>query len=119
MFSADVLPAKDDDAKDCASDEPMETTAAVKTVEAVSSTTSAPAAAAAAAARPARADVIRCGVVPPDVVRFEQLHSQCLRVDNLPPNYKNIVELRSLLSKHGMPPYCQVPRPADRYPAPR
>lgn len=39
---------------------------------------------------------------------FEDLHSKCLLINNLPLDYKDPIELRELFSKFHKPVYCQV-----------
>ena len=41
-------------------------------------------------------------------LRFEDLHSRCLFINNLPLDYKDPIELRELFSKFHKPVYCQV-----------
>ena len=36
------------------------------------------------------------------------LHSKCLYVDKLPPDYRDMAQFRRLFSKIVNPPYCQV-----------
>ena len=36
------------------------------------------------------------------------LHSKCLYVDQLPPDYRDMAQFRRLFSKVVNPPYCQV-----------
>lgn len=42
---------------------------------------------------------------PPTVT---SLHSKCLYVDQLPPDYRDMAQFRRLFSKIVNPPYCQV-----------
>ena len=52
--------------------------------------------------------VLECDFVLPHIISFNQLHSCCLLVDQLPTEYKNMMELRDIFSRLVIPPYCQV-----------
>ena len=52
--------------------------------------------------------VLECDFVLPEIISFDQLHSCCLLVDQLPADYKNLMDLRAIFSRLVMPPYCQV-----------
>lgn len=39
---------------------------------------------------------------------FEDLHSRCLLINNLPLDYKDPIELREVFSKFNKPVYCQI-----------
>jgi len=41
-------------------------------------------------------------------ISFKQLHSKCLYVDNLPPNYRDMATYRKIFSVIKNPPYCQI-----------
>jgi len=41
-------------------------------------------------------------------VTIRSLHSKCLYVDQLPPNYRDMGEFRRVFSTIVNPPYCQV-----------
>lgn len=41
-------------------------------------------------------------------IAYSQLHSKCLYVDNLPPNYRDMAKFREIFSVVKNPPYCQV-----------
>ena len=41
-------------------------------------------------------------------IAFRQLHSKCLYVDQLPPNYRDMATYRRVFSVVRNPPYCQV-----------
>jgi len=41
-------------------------------------------------------------------ISFKQLHSKCLYVDNLPPNYRDMTTYRKIFSVIKNPPYCQI-----------
>ena len=43
------------------------------------------------------------------------LHSKCLYVDQLPPDYRDMAQFRRLFSKVVNPPYCQVRIPPASY----
>ena len=42
-------------------------------------------------------------------ISLRQLHSKCLYVDRLPPNYRDMANYRKIFSVVKNPPYCQVP----------
>ena len=44
-------------------------------------------------------------------ISYTQLHSKCLYVDNLPPNYRDLAGYRKMFSVVRNPPYCQVHNP--------
>ena len=44
------------------------------------------------------------------------LHSKCLYVDQLPPDYRDMAQFRRLFSKIVNPPYCQVWRISPKIP---
>jgi hypothetical protein len=41
-------------------------------------------------------------------ISLKQLHSKCLYVDHLPPNYRDMAAYRKIFSVVKNPPYCQV-----------
>ncbi len=41
-------------------------------------------------------------------ISLKQLHSKCLYVDRLPPNYRDMAAYRKMFSVLKNPPYCQV-----------
>ena len=41
-------------------------------------------------------------------VTLKSLHSKCLYIDRLPPNYRDMGEFRRIFSSVVNPPYCQV-----------
>ncbi len=43
-------------------------------------------------------------------ISLKQLHSKCLYVDRLPPNYRDMAAYRKMFSVLKNPPYCQVKR---------
>ncbi|XP_013379403.1 ribonucleoprotein PTB-binding 2-like [Lingula anatina] len=49
-----------------------------------------------------------CDFVDPAIVMYEDLHSKCLFVDNLPDNYYNSVQFKEMFSKVVPPAYCQL-----------
>ena len=46
--------------------------------------------------------------------KFKQLHSKCLYVDRLPPNYRDMAQYRKVFSVVKNPPYCQVNTRTDQ-----
>ncbi|CAG0881171.1 unnamed protein product [Cyprideis torosa] len=42
------------------------------------------------------------------VVGFQDLHSRCLKVEGLPDNFRDMTELRRVMSAVVSPPYCQI-----------
>jgi RNA recognition motif-containing protein len=41
-------------------------------------------------------------------IAFRQLHSKCLYVDHLPPDYRDMAQYRKVFSVVRNPPYCQI-----------
>ncbi len=41
-------------------------------------------------------------------IQYSQLHSKCLYVSNLPPNFRDLAQFRKIFSVVKNPPYCQV-----------
>ena len=41
-------------------------------------------------------------------VSYSSLHSKCLYVDNLPPQYRDMTTFRNIFSAVKNPPYCQI-----------
>lgn len=52
--------------------------------------------------------VLCCDWLDSTHVTFESLHSKCLYVDRLPPNFRDMGEFRKIFSSIVNPPYCQV-----------
>ena len=51
---------------------------------------------------------IHCDFVHESIVSFEQLHSFCLLVDHLPPNYKDQDDFKDKFSDRFTPRFCRV-----------
>ncbi|KAF4525137.1 hypothetical protein B566_EDAN005079 [Ephemera danica] len=49
-----------------------------------------------------------CDWLDSNHVTFESLHSKCLYVDRLPPNFRDMGEFRKVFSSIVNPPYCQI-----------
>jgi hypothetical protein len=41
-------------------------------------------------------------------IQYSQLHSKCLYVSNLPPNFRDLAQFRNIFSVVKNPPYCQI-----------
>jgi len=41
-------------------------------------------------------------------IQYSQLHSKCLYVSNLPPNFRDLAQFRKIFSVVKNPPYCQI-----------
>ena len=46
--------------------------------------------------------------LPSSIIQYKSLHSKCLLVENLPPQYRNFTQFRKIFSCVAKPPYCQV-----------
>ena len=46
--------------------------------------------------------------LPSSITQYKSLHSKCLLVENLPPQYRNFTQFRKIFSCVAKPPYCQV-----------
>ncbi|KAL5020909.1 hypothetical protein ScPMuIL_000064 [Solemya velum] len=51
---------------------------------------------------------LHCDVVDARLVQYDHLHSQCLLIDNLPKNFKDVTALRQMSSYRVNPLYCQI-----------
>ncbi|XP_065351490.1 ribonucleoprotein PTB-binding 1-like isoform X2 [Cloeon dipterum] len=52
--------------------------------------------------------ILCCDWLEASHVTFESLHSKCLYVDRLPPNFRDMAEFRKTFSPIVNPPYCQI-----------
>ena len=52
--------------------------------------------------------ILDCDWLKPGLAEEVSLHSKCLYIDKLPPDYRDMGEFRKLFSSVVNPPYCQV-----------
>ncbi|KAK3090090.1 hypothetical protein FSP39_009128 [Pinctada imbricata] len=51
---------------------------------------------------------VHCDIVNPELVKYQQLNSKCLFIDNLPKDYCDVADFREFFSCHSRPLYCQI-----------
>ena len=54
------------------------------------------------------AEAIQVDWLNSSFIQYSQLHSKCLYVSNLPPNFRDLAQFRKIFSVVKNPPYCQV-----------
>ena len=51
---------------------------------------------------------LHCEFLEPTILSFKDLHSKCISVDHLPPNYCNATELTNIMSRVQSPTFFRV-----------